>query len=85
MAYKIKRPHFTKRYARYRIEDPNKFMKSSLRTQDIGRKGHSKRIAGQLKSTGQWKTQAILISKKDYKEGTRVKKKYGKPVIVKEK
>jgi len=43
------------------------FKKGSLRTQDIGRKGHSKRIAGRLKSTGRWSTQNFLILKKDLK------------------
>jgi hypothetical protein len=85
MAYKIKKPHFTGKYARYRILDPKKFIEGSLRTHDIGRKGHSKRIAGELKSTGEWKTQAFLITKKDYKKGYRVGKKYGRPAIIKPK
>lgn len=77
----MKKPHFTKRFARYRIENPNKFIKSSLRTHDIGRKGHSKRIAGRLKSTGEWKTQAILIAKSDYMKGLRLKKRKDRYVI----
>lgn len=81
MAYK--QPHFTKKYARYRIQNPKLFEKSSFRTHDIGRAGHSKRIAGIKKSTGRYETQAILISKSDYKKGYRVKEKYGRPVISK--
>jgi len=68
----------TKRYVRYRLHSPKKF--KEFRTHDIGRKGHSKRIAGKTKS-GKWLTQAILISKSDYEKGYRVKKKYGRPVI----
>jgi hypothetical protein len=83
MAYKIKTPHLTKRYARYRVQEPRLFEKESLRTQDIGRKGHSKRIAGIKKSTGKYETQAILISRPDYAKGTRVKLKYGRPAIIK--
>jgi hypothetical protein len=85
MAYKIKKPHLTKKYARYRVQEPSLFEKSSFRTQDIGRKEHSKRIAGIKKSSGKYETQAILIAKKDYEKGTKVKLKYGRPVIVKEK
>jgi len=66
--------HKTKKYVRYRIRSPKLFVKSSFRTDDIGRPGHSKRIAGILKKTGKWATQAILISKEDYKKGYRVKK-----------
>lgn len=61
--------HITKRgkYVRIRIKNPKRFVKSSFRTQDIGRKGHSKRIAGLLKSRKKWATQSILITKKDFK------------------
>jgi hypothetical protein len=75
--------HKTKRYVRYRIRDPKEFIKSSFRVHDIGRPGHSKRIAGRLKSTGEWATQAILISKEDYEKGYRVKIVNGRPTIVK--
>lgn len=78
----MKRPHFTKKYARYRIRSPKLFKKGSFRTQDIGRKGHSKRIAGILKS-GRWATQSMLISRRDYAKGMRVIKSYGRPAIVK--
>jgi hypothetical protein len=45
------------------VRNPSAFVKGSFRTQDIGRKGHSKRIAGRLKSTGRWATQNFLIPK----------------------
>lgn len=75
--------HLTAHYARYRIKSPGAFRKGSFRTQDIGRKGHSKRIAGRLKKSGKWATQAILISRADYKKGTRVIKKRGRIAIKK--
>ena len=37
---------------------------TSFRTQDVGREGHSQRVAGRRKS-GSWDTQKWLISKKD--------------------
>lgn len=79
----MKKPHITKDYVRYRIMNPSYFQSGSLRTQDIERVGHSKRIAGILKSTGEWATQAILIHRNDYEEGYRVKLKGGRPTIVK--
>jgi len=78
----MKRPHFTKRYARYRIRSPKLFKRGTFRTHDIGRIGHSKRIAGILKS-GKWATQAILVSRPDYAKGIRVIKRYGRPAVVK--
>jgi hypothetical protein len=80
--YITKKPHLTKRYARYRQQNPKLFKKGSFLTQDIGREGHSKRIAGIKKSTGEYETQAILISRKDYARGTRVKNVKGRPVII---
>ena len=77
------KPHMTKRYARYRIRNPNDFDKSTLRTQDIGQEGHSKRIAGKNKVTGKYETQAILINRKDFEKGTRVRLKKGRPFIYK--
>ncbi len=44
------------------VRDKKQF--TSFRTQDIGRKGHSQRVAGHRKS-GSWDTQKWLISKKD--------------------
>lgn len=77
--------HMTKQYVRYRINNPNDFDKKTIRTQDIGRKGHSKRLGGINKKTGEWETQAILITREDYAKGTRVKKVKGRPVIIKSK
>lgn len=78
---KIIKVHKTTRYVRYRLRNPTSFRPSSFRTHDIGRKGHSKRIAGQLKRGGRWATQAILIAKADYNKGTRVKMVGGRPTI----
>lgn len=61
----IGKAHITKRYERWRIRNPDKFKKRSFRTHDIGRKGYSKRIAGQLKKTGKWATQSLLISRNE--------------------
>lgn len=46
---------------------------TSFRTQDVGRKGHSQRVAGRRRS-GSWSTQKWLISKKDahVEDGTLV-------------
>ena len=66
--------HFTKGFARYRVKSPTAFKPTSFRTQDIGRKGHSKRVAGRLKKTGRWATQALLIKRSDFEAGLRVQK-----------
>lgn len=63
--------HSRSMYHRIRVADPKKFVKGSFRTHDIGRKGHSKRIGGKLKSTGKWATQAYLITKEDWASGYR--------------
>jgi len=39
----------------------------NFRTHDIGRKGHSKRVAGKTR-TGKWVTQKYLIKKSDLKK-----------------
>ena len=70
----IGKVHLTKNYARYRLVNPEKFVRGSLRTHDVGRKGHTKRIAGRLKTSGKWETQAILIARKDYDRGKRFKR-----------
>jgi hypothetical protein len=54
---------YTKQYERHRILPPGKFKKTSFRTHDIGKKGFSKRIAGQIKGTNKWMTQSLLISR----------------------
>lgn len=58
-------PYAKSKYLRIRVRNPSSFIKGSFRTHDIGRKGHSKRIAGRLKRTGQWATQNYLIKKAD--------------------
>jgi hypothetical protein len=67
----FKRPHFTENYVRYRIYNPKGFKK--FRTDDIGRKGHTKRIAGYSPQDQKWYTQAVIVDKKDYEAGQRVK------------
>jgi len=54
-----------KNYWRIRVRDPKDFEKGSFRTDDIGRKGHSLRIAGILKKSGKWATQSWLLHKDD--------------------
>ncbi|MHA1333218.1 MAG: hypothetical protein ACTSPL_03985 [Candidatus Odinarchaeia archaeon] len=53
-----------RQYVRIRVRNPKLFKKNSFRTHDIGREGHSKRIAGKLK-VGGWATQSYLISLSD--------------------
>lgn len=60
----IGRVHMTEKYARFRIKEPSKFKK--LRTQTLN--DQVKRIAGQLKSTGDWDTQAILVDRKAFEK-----------------
>jgi hypothetical protein len=62
------------RYHRIRVCDPKKFKAGSFRAHDIGRRGHSKRIAGRLKKSGKWATQAFLVSKTDWASGYRPSK-----------
>ena len=66
--------HFAKGFAVYTVRSPNTFKPTSIRTQDIGRKGHSLRRAGRLKKTGKWATQAFKIKRSDYEAGLRVQK-----------
>lgn len=75
--------HLTKRFARYRITEPSKFKRKTLRTQPIGTHG-TKRIAGKLKTTNRFKTQAILIPRKRYLAGEKVVMHKGRPSIVHE-
>ena len=49
-------------YYHVEVRDKNQF--TSFRTQDIGRKGHTQRVAGR-RDTGSWDTQKWLISKED--------------------
>lgn len=48
----------------YRIVVRPKEQFSSFRMQDVGRKGHSLRLAGR-RASGRWDTEAWLVSKKD--------------------
>ena len=57
--------HYTENYERHRILEPRFFVRGSLRTHDIGRRGYSKRIAGRLKMNRRWATQSLLISRKE--------------------
>jgi hypothetical protein len=66
--------HLTKNYARYRQINPSKFIAGSFRTQELGLRGHTKRIAGRLKKTGKWATQSILLKRNDYDHGLRLSK-----------
>lgn len=50
------------KYYRIEIRPTQKF--TSYRTQDVGRKGHTKRLTGR-RSSGSWGTRSWLISKKD--------------------
>lgn len=50
------------RYYRIEVRPTEKF--TSYRTHDVGRKGHTKRLAGRRPS-GSWGTRSWLISKKD--------------------
>jgi hypothetical protein len=49
-------------YYRVVVRDKSQF--TSFRTQDVGRSGHTKRLAGR-RSSGSWGTQAWLIHKDD--------------------
>jgi hypothetical protein len=73
----IGKRHLTTKYERWRIREPSDFKYGTFRTQDIGKKGFSKRVAGMLKSTGEWDTQAILI---DHNEPESMKKTLRKGV-----
>ena len=51
---------------RFRIRNPKIFGEETFRTYDIRGDGKLQRVAGQLKSTGEWRTQAWHINMKDY-------------------
>ncbi len=55
----------TPRFVRVRVRSPRAFDPKTFRAHDIGRLGHSKRIAGILKKTGKWATQSFLVSRAD--------------------
>ena len=54
-------------YWHLRLEDPDKFIQSTLRTLDSGREKHSMQIRGVHKDSKRWATQAWRISKDDVK------------------
>jgi len=55
----------TKRYLRINVSSEPY---AKIRTHDIGRKGHSKRLAMLSKKTGRWKTRTWLISIQDLRK-----------------
>lgn len=57
-----------KRFVRVRIRSPKVFRRGTFKTHDIGRKGHSLRVAGIRKKTGKFATQSYLILKSDLKK-----------------
>ncbi len=57
----------TKRFVRVRVKHPRLFHPRTFRVHDIGRLGHSKRVAGILRKTGKWSTQGYLVSRADLK------------------
>ena len=59
-------PYKRSRYKHIRVKSPKVFKSGSLRTQDIGRKGHSKRVAGKLRTNNRWATQKFMILKEDW-------------------
>ena len=63
----------TEKYIHFPIRETGEFRKGSFRTDDIGKKGFSKRVAGKLKGTGKWATQKYLISRE---EPTSVKQEF---------
>ena len=74
--------HYTKRYARHRLQSPIRFDPRSFRTVDVGRKGHTKLIVACPK--GEYvggrcrvgtQTQAILYTrvKSHSRKGRRVR------------
>ena len=52
---------------RFRVMEPDKFERSTFRTQDVGTPGKLQRIAGKLKSNHEWATQAWRLNLADYK------------------
>ena len=58
------RPGSTGKGKYYRIEVRPRSAFTSFKTQDVGRPGHTQRVAGH-RSSGSWATQAWLISKTD--------------------
>ena len=53
----------TEEYVRLRLRNPGLY--EEWGTHDVGRKGHTKRVAGKRKDTGEWETQAWLFRRED--------------------
>jgi hypothetical protein len=51
----------TDQYVRVRLKDPKKF--KLIRTNDIGRPGHTKRLSGLNPETDKWETQGFIFEK----------------------
>lgn len=79
---KLPKIHETDRYIRVRIINPDRFIEGSFRTHDVGRKGHTKRIAGRLQSTGKWATQAWLFDKKQLPKDPKMQETYLKALGI---
>jgi hypothetical protein len=58
----------TKRYLRVRVRSKRAFKPTMYRIQDVGRKGHTKRLAGVLKKTGKFATATWLFDINDIKK-----------------
>jgi len=54
-------------YWHIRLIHPKHFYSNTFRSHDVGRKGHAIRIAGRLKKTFRYATQAWRIAKTDVK------------------
>lgn len=65
---RVTNPRYSGKYYRLQLVPPKYFKKNTFRTHDVGRKGHTKRIAGMLKKKygGKWVTQAWLLHVDDY-------------------
>lgn len=59
------RAELKKNYYFVRVESPKKFKRGTFRAQDVGRHGHTLRIAAVKRSTGKWATQAWRLHKSD--------------------
>lgn len=59
---------------RLRVKNPDLFIEDSFRTQNVGIKGRLQRVAGRLKSSGEWETQSWRFNIKDYKSKSSLMK-----------
>jgi hypothetical protein len=49
------------------VRHPSRFVPTSFRTQDVGRRGRLQRVAGKLKANGRRATQAWRLNLSDYR------------------